>query len=127
MAWFVDVIDKTFSSGALSRRTKLLILAVVSRTMDCGYCEMAACDDLRTGGMSEKSVESILETLGGPDISDQERLILDWARETVRYRTSAIQKRTRSLASEVSTEVLLESIGAAAVSNMAVRMAMLLE
>jgi alkylhydroperoxidase family enzyme len=126
-AWFAQLVAQCFDAPALSRRTKLLILAVVARTLGCHFCEEAARVDLQNSGLDPESFKRILETLSGPELTATEGRLLDWARETVRYETGMIQKRTRALAAEVGDAVLLEAVGAAAVSNTAVRLAMLVE
>jgi len=126
-AWFARLVGNCFSAPALSRRTKLLILAVVARTLDCDFCEAEAQKELQECGLDRQGFSRILETLSGPELSAKEGRILDWARETVRYETGMIQKRTRLLAAEVGDAVILEAVAAAAVSNTAVRLAMLLE
>jgi hypothetical protein len=126
-AWFAGLADAAFRPGALGRRTKMLILAVVARTLGCRFCEDAARTDLCSGGLTLPGFEGIMGTLGGPDMEPRDSRLLDWARETVHYETGIIQKRTRALAAEVGVEVLLEAVGAAAVSNTAVRLAMLLQ
>jgi len=126
-AWFAGLVDQTFATGTLERRTKLLILAVVARTMGCRFCEEAAGTELQGLGLRSEALQRVLATLSGPEISPLEGRLLDWGRETVHYQTGSIQKRTRALASEVGVEALLEGVSAAAVSNTAVRIAMLLE
>ena len=126
-AWFAGLVEQVFAPRALERRTKVLILAVVARTMGCRFCEEAARTELEELGLPSEAFQRILATLSGPEISPLEKRLLDWARETVHYQTGAIQKRTRSLASEVDVGALLEGVSAAAVSNTAVRMAMLVE
>jgi alkylhydroperoxidase family enzyme len=125
-AWFAALADVTFRPGILKQRTKMLILAVVARTLGCRYCEDAARTDLCGGGLTAQGFESIMHTLAGPDLEPGDSRILDWARETVHYETGIIQKRTKALAADVGGEVVLEAVGAAAVSNTAVRLAMLL-
>jgi alkylhydroperoxidase family enzyme len=125
-AWFARQLGACFSAPAIPRRTKLLMLAVIARTLGCTFCEGAARTDLEALGIDRNSSGRILDTLSGPGVSAEETRLLDWARETVHYQTGAIQKRMRSLAASVSTEVLLEAVATAAVSNTAVRLAMLI-
>ncbi len=125
--WFARLVDQAFRSGGLNRRTKLLMLAVIARTMECRFCEEAARCDLEGEGLSRDGFDRIIGTLSSPELGPQDGRLLDWARETVNYETGKIQKLTRSLAGEVGVEVLLEAVGTAAVSNTAVRLAMLLE
>jgi alkylhydroperoxidase family enzyme len=124
-AWFAGLATACFSAPAISRRTKLLMLAVIARTLGCRFCEQAACTDVMGQGLDADGFTRILDSLSG--VNPEEARLLDWARETVRYETGNIQKRTRALAAAVSTEVLLEAVATAAFSNTAVRLAMLIE
>ncbi len=126
-AWFAELVGACFSAPAIPRRTKLLILAVIARTLGCTFCEKAACADVVGLGLDREGFGRILDSLSGPGVSAEEARLLDWARETVRYETGPIQKRTRALAASVGTDVLLEAVATAAVSNTAVRLAMLIE
>jgi hypothetical protein len=126
-AWFARLLERCFVSSAVELRTKLLMLAVIARVLDSRFCEQAARADLERSGFPADSCQRALETLAGPELSERDRLLLDWARETVHYETATIQKRTRRLAENVEAAVLLEAVGTAAVSNTAVRLAMLLE
>jgi alkylhydroperoxidase family enzyme len=126
-AWFAGQMEVTFSAPAIPRRTKLLMLAVIARTLGCPFCEGAARSDLEALGLDSSASDKVLDSLSGPGVSPDDALLLDWARDTVRYQTGAIQKRMRQLAATVSTDVLLEAVGTAAISNTAVRLAMLIQ
>jgi len=125
-AWFAGLVESCFSAPAIPRRTKLLMLAVIARTLGCGFCEEAARADLEGLGLDRGGFARTLDSLSGPGVGPQDALLLDWARETVRYETGPIQKRVRALAASVNTDVVLEAVATAAVSNTAVRLAMLL-
>lgn len=126
-AWFAGLVSHCLAAPHLPRRTKLLILAVVARTLSCKFCEDGARADLEKLGLERGEFTRILDTLSGPGVTPEEARLLDWARETVHYETGTIQKRTRALAAAVGTEVLIEAVAMAALSNTAVRLAMLLE
>lgn len=126
-AWFAQAVRDCFSAPAISRRTKLLMLAVVARTLGCPFCEGEARSELEGLGLDRSSSADILTSLSGAGVSPEEARLLDWARETVNYENGAIQKRMRALAAAVSADVLLEAVATAAVANTAVRLAMLLE
>jgi len=126
-AWFAEQVHASFTAPAIPRRTKFLILAVIARTLGCPFCEDAARADLETLGIDHEGSGKILDSLSGPGVTADEARLLDWARETVRYETGPIQKRTRALGASVSAGVLLEAVGIAAISNTAARLAMLLE
>jgi len=126
-AWFSQQMEVTFSAPAIPRRTKLLMLAVIARTLGCPFCEGAARADLEALGLDSAESGRALDSLSGTTLTPEDTMLLDWARDTVRYQTGAMQKRMRQLASAVSTDVLLEAVATAAISNTAVRLAMLLQ
>jgi len=125
--WYAELLRQCLAAPALPRRTKLLMLAVIARSLDCRFCEKAARSDLEALGLPADRFDQILATLAAPELSQLEGRLLSWARETVHYEPGIIQKRTRALAGEVGVDVLLEAVGTAAVSNSAVRLSMLLE
>ena len=125
-AWFAGLLRACFSAPAIPRRTKLLMLAVIARTLGCPFCEQAACADMTGTGLDRSEFTRIVDSLSGPGVGPQDALLLEWARETVRYEPGPIQKRTRALAASVGTDVMLEAVATAALSNTAVRLAMLL-
>ena len=77
-------------------------------------------------GFTEAEFDLALSTLTSPKLNEQEKKILIWTRETVHFQTGDMQRRVRSLSTEVDEEVLLESIGMAALANSIVRLAVLL-
>ncbi len=77
-------------------------------------------------GFSETEFENALSSLNSPRLNSPEGKILSWTRETVHYQTGPMQKQVRALSREVDEEMLLESIGVAALANSAVRLAVLM-
>jgi hypothetical protein len=76
-------------------------------------------------GFSETEFENALSSLNSPRLSGPEGKILSWTRETVHFQTGPMQKKIHVLSREVDEEMLLESIGVAALANTAVRLAVL--
>jgi len=118
-----------FDSGVLPRRTVLLMFAVVARTLDCALCEGLAAQLLQTEKLSRAGVEEVLTALGSKELSDHERLLIPWARETVWMpeEPKRIQEHTRPLVDALGPQRVLEAIGIAALANACVRLAMLLQ
>jgi alkylhydroperoxidase family enzyme len=122
-----EALKGAFSSIVLSRELKILMFAVVARSLECSYCQTESRNMSLAQGLSELEFNSCLASLTSPRLNNQEAKILAWTRETVHFQTGAIQKQIRVLAQEVDEEVLLEAIGIAALANTTVRLAMLLE
>ncbi|MBB3178474.1 hypothetical protein [Variovorax sp. Sphag1AA] len=120
-------LDGAFESGELSRCAKVLMFAVIARTVACPHCEAAAVRLLQDEGLSQAEIDSAIGTLRSPRLAPRENGLLSWARDTVYYEPSSIQQKTRTLGAELGPQALLEAIGVAALANGTVRLAMLLE
>jgi alkylhydroperoxidase family enzyme len=69
----------------------------------------------------------VLANLGGPELDRREAALLPFARETVRYQASALQRRTRALADALSVAEVIEAVGVAALANVVARLSILLD
>jgi len=78
-------------------------------------------------GIDEQEFEHALTSLSTPMLNDVESKIFTWTRETVHFETGDIQRRIRSLSTQVDDLILLEAIGVSALANTIVRLAVLLE
>ncbi len=122
-----EALEGAFSSPVLSQELKILMFAVVARSLECDFCQAETRNMSLIQGFTETEFDSCLSSLTSPRLNTQESKVLSWTRETVHFQTSAVQKLTRALAREVDEEVLLEAIGVAALANTTVRLATLLE
>jgi AhpD family alkylhydroperoxidase len=122
-----DAVDDAFASSILPRRTKLLMMAVVGRALGCGPSERAVRDGLAAEGLTSADVDGILANLGSEKLDRRDALLVPFARETVRYQTGPIQRRTRELARELPTDDVLEAVGVTALANAVGRASILLE
>jgi len=120
-------LDGAFETGELSRTAKVLMFAVVGRTLGCPHCQAEATRLLEDEGLSRDEIDSAIGTLRCPRLPQREDGLLSWARDTVYYEPSSIQQKTRALGAELGPAALLEAIGVAALANGTVRLAMLLE
>jgi alkylhydroperoxidase family enzyme len=118
-------LEGAFSSEVLSMELKLLMFAVVARSLECSFCQDETRQMAGDLGFSETEFANAVSSLNSPRLNGPEGKILSWARETVHFQTGQIQKRTRTLSRKVDEEMLLEAIGVAALANTAVRLAVL--
>jgi hypothetical protein len=120
-------LDGAFSSTVLPRRTVTLLFAVVSHSLGCTPCGGEARRLMGSEGFDPVETEQILANLGSPSLSPLESTLVLFARDTVHYKTPAIQKRARALRDELGADVILEAIGTTALANAVVRLGMLAE
>lgn len=121
------MLKGAFGSSVLPRRTVALMFAVVARTLECRPCENGSAALLEVEDFGRAELTEVLETLTSSRLTDSERLLIPWARDTVWMpeQPARIQERTRPLLDALGPEVLVEAAGAAALANGCVRLAML--
>jgi alkylhydroperoxidase family enzyme len=122
-----EALEGVFSSTVLTTEVKILMFAVVARSLGCSFCQAETRNMFTAQGFMEEEFDVCLSSLTSPRLSAQEGKILAWTRQTVHFKTGTIQKQTRALARELDEVVLLEAIGVAALANSIVRLAMLME
>jgi alkylhydroperoxidase family enzyme len=109
-------------SPHLTRRCKLLMLAVVARGLDCQLCAPEIGEALQREGLNERALTQALAQLHDPELDAGERLLLRFARETIWYEPESLQRSARALRDGLSGPQLLEAIGVAALANGLCRM-----
>ncbi len=119
-------LEGAFSSEVLSKDLKVLMFAVIARSLECSFCQAETRQMAENIGFSEAEFKNAVSSLNSPRLAVSEEKILSWTRETVHFQVGPIQKQTRALAREVEEEMLLEAIGMAALANTAVRLAVLI-
>ena len=122
-------IDAALDSPVLPRRTKLLMIAVIARALQCARCEQDAVAALHAAGVPARDVEQALDHLAAPGLDPREAQLVPFARETVRCAPTDIQQRLRTLAAGLDLRVdeILEVVGVTAVGNALCRASVLLE
>jgi len=122
-----EAMEGAMESTILSQELKILIFAVVARSLECPFCSTESLKMARSLGFDDDEFEQAISSLRSPRLSEDETRLLSWARESVHYETGSIQKSIRELSQEVDTTMLLEAIGIASLANTVVRLAILLE
>lgn len=110
-------LDEMWSSPHLTRRCKLLMLAVVAHGLSCEACARDVRNALRDEGFKDASLTRVLTHLDAPELDPVERLVVPFARETVWYEPALIQRRARAMRGVLDEAQLLEAIGVAALAN----------
>jgi len=121
-----NAMKGAMESEILSRELKILMFAVVARTLECPFCISESKKMAEDLGIAEQEFDAALSSLSSHRLNDQEAKLFEWTRETVHFDTGDIQRRIRVLAEEVDQIVLLEAIGMASLANTIVRLAVLL-
>jgi alkylhydroperoxidase family enzyme len=122
---FNSALEGAFNSPVLPVRTKAWVFAVVARALDCEMCERLSAAVLGKEGISPDARERVLGALSGPELDETEKILLPWVRETAHYQTEVMQRKTYELGQRVGDDIVLESIGLAALANACSRLSML--
>jgi AhpD family alkylhydroperoxidase len=115
-------LAEMWASPHLTRRCKLLMLAVIARGLGCGVCALEVSEALEREGLKKSALTQVLTHLDAPELDSIERLLVPFARETIWYEPAALQRRARTLRDRLSDPQLLEAIGVAALANGLCRM-----
>lgn len=110
-------LEDMWASPHLTRRCKLLMLAVVARGLGCETCAPEVSEALQREGVSAAMLTQVLTHLDAPELDPVERLLVPFARETIWYEPAPMQRRTRALRDRLSAPQLLEAIGVASLAN----------
>lgn len=113
----VRTLDEMWASPILTRRCKLLMLAVIARALGCERCASEMSNAAIDEGLHESALADALAHLDAPWLDPVERLLLPFARETVWFEPVTIQRRARALRDRLSEAQLIEAIGVASVGN----------
>ena len=116
------VLDRMWSSNAITPRAVPLVFAVIARALGCAASEREATRLLVERGLAEEEVQEILTHLSSPALDEIEREIVPLARETVWYQPAQIQRRCREFQDLVTGEQMLEFVGVASVANAVCRL-----
>ena len=112
-----EIYNGMWTSPHLSRRSKLLMLAVIARGLDCEACGREVASALSREGVSGSMLQQVLAHLDAPGVTPEERSLLAFARETIWFEPEPIQRRARALRDQLSEEQLCEAIGVVSVGN----------
>src|SRR5262249_20387505 len=86
-------VDAAPESAVLPRRTKLLMMAVIARALQCAQCEHDLVTALHAAGVPARDVAQALDHLAAPGLDPREAQLVPFARETVRCAPIDIQPR----------------------------------
>jgi AhpD family alkylhydroperoxidase len=115
-------LDEMWSAPHLTRRCKLLMLAVVARGLGCEACAVELRGLLQAEGLGEAAIDQILAHLDSPELESVERLLLHFTRATIWYEPAPLQRRARALRDQLPGPAFLEAIGVASLANGVCRM-----
>ena len=116
------VLDRMWSSNAITPRATPLVFAVIARALGCAASEREATRLLVERGLTVEEVQEILTHLASPALNEIEGEIVPLARETVWYQPAQIQRRCREFQDLVTREQMLEFLGAASLANAVCRL-----
>jgi alkylhydroperoxidase family enzyme len=115
-------LEGMWASSLLSRRCKLLMLAVVARGLGCQACASEIGEALQQEGLDEQALAHVLTHLDAPELDPVERLLVRFARETIWYEPAPLQRRARALRDRLSGPQFVEAIGVVSLANGLCRM-----
>ncbi len=121
------IIDEAMASQITTPTQRGYIHAIIGRTMGARYVEAEARRLLNNSGVNDETISSILDHLQHPSLSETDRQIINYARDSVRYQVPTIQNSLRDLAPGKSPNVIIDIVCQVALANTIARMSMLVD
>lgn len=115
------------ASPIIPRRRKAMMMSVIAAGLSCRTCARGARDELVAEGWEPREVDTMVEHLSSPRMSQADAEVVRFARETVRYRADHIHARCKELFARISREEAVEIVGFCALANTLGRLTVLLE
>jgi uncharacterized peroxidase-related enzyme len=120
-----NALAEAWASPLLSRRAKGLVFAVVAHGLGDSASQREAERLLFEEGFDEAELEAVLAHLASPKLDRVESLAVPFARETIWYRPTQIQRKARALRAELGAPAFLELVGISAFANLVSRVGLL--
>jgi AhpD family alkylhydroperoxidase len=115
-------VDAMWASDGLPRRTRALLCATVARALACPVAEAEVVELLAAEKVPSETVNGVLRHLDAPGLTDTERILVRFARETVWYEPGQLQRRTHEIYERLSEREIVETIGTVSLANMLCRL-----
>ncbi len=112
-----DTLDGMWASPHLTRRCKLLMLAVIARGVGCETGALGIGQALEREGVDSRLLAELTTHLDAAELDEAERLLIGFARETIWYEPAVVQRSARALLRNLSGPQLLEAVGVASMGN----------
>lgn len=103
-------------------REKLLIFATVTEGIDCNVCREEIERLSTDSGIDPGDLRRMVSHLDEPGLSAREKLMLEYARESLWYEPQRLQRRARALYEATGRKDLVEMLAVVALANLFVRM-----
>jgi alkylhydroperoxidase family enzyme len=110
-------IDAMWASDGLSRRTRALMCATVARTLACAAAEAEAVALLADEGVDAETVRGVLAHLDAPGLTESERVLVRFARDTVWYEPAPVQRRAAEVRGRLREREFVDAIGTLSLAN----------
>jgi AhpD family alkylhydroperoxidase len=115
-----------WEESPLSIREKLLIFATVTEGIDCDPCRVEVNRLAAEAGIDPVDLKLMVSHLEKSGLSLRERLMLEYARESLWYEPQRLQRRAKAVHAQTGRTDLVEMLAVVALANMLVRMSAIL-
>lgn len=119
-------IDAMWDSTGLSRRARGLMCATIARALGCPTSEAEIVGLLADEGVHDATVQGVLTHLDAPGLTETERTLVRFARETVWYEPAPLQRTAAGVRKRLTELEFVEALGTVSMANMLCRLHMAL-
>lgn len=115
------VIDEAWAFDAISHSTKALIAAVIARGIGDQRILAEARGLALASGVTDSVFDDVMAHLSAADLTQRDRMAIEFARESIRFQPAQLQRRTRELVEHFDQRELLDLVGFASIANVIAR------
>ena len=118
-----DTLADMWLSQTLGPRDKLLIIATITQGIHCNMCRAEVTRLAAAEGLEAEALFTAIAHLDSAALTEKERVMLEFARESLWYQPQKLQLRAQALHRMVGTSVFVEMLGVVIIANMFTRLA----
>lgn len=115
-------IDAMWKSPGLPQRSRGLMCATIARGLGCETSEAEVVAMLADAGVDRSLVQDVLAHLDAPGLSEAERELVRFARETIWYEPAPLQRKAGRLREQLSEREFVEATATVSMANMLCRL-----
>lgn len=117
-----ESLAQLWREQVVSPRHKLLIMATVGQGISCSVCRAEVTRLAAEEGLDAEVLYTSAAHLDDPALTQAERAMLEFARESLWYEPQKLQRRARALLEAVGTDRFVEMLAVVTLANMFTRL-----
>ncbi len=112
-----ETMEAAWSSSHLSPQAKLLMWAIVAKSLGCQMSLEEARNQAASHSLPEDAIDRAIQSLHAPELNETENILLGFSRQTVWYQPAPLQRMARDVLQKTGEKTFLDAVGFLALCN----------